>query len=181
MQNESFIRPDDLWHSVGLRADQTVVHLGCGAGFYLVPAAHIVGQHGKAIGIDILPDMLAEVENRARRDRVEDIVQTKRANLESPNGSGIEAGSVDWVLVANILHQSDPQAILQEAKRIMAAHGRLLVVEWGTAASPFGPPPAARRPKEDVIAMAQQLGLAVEREFRPSNYHYGLLLSKKGS
>lgn len=177
-QNGSFIRPHDLWDSVGLRADETVVHLGCGAGFYLIPAARIVGSYGKAIGYDILPDMLAEVENRARREQLEDIIKTKRVDLEKPEATELEPASINWVLVANILHQSDPAAILKEAVRIVADAGRVLVVEWDTAASPFGPPAASRIPKQDVIKVAESVGLALEKDFRPSLYHYGLVFKK---
>lgn len=181
MNNGSFIRPEELWGSVGLRANQTVVHLGCGPGFYLIPAARIVGRGGKAIGIDIRSDMLAEVENRALREHVEDIVQTKRGNLESPNGSVLENISADWVLVANILHQADPAAILGEARRIVANHGWVLIIEWDTAASPFGPPAEKRLSKNEVIQLAAKAGLSLERELQPSAYHFGLLLTRKNS
>lgn len=179
--NGSFIRPHDLWDKVGLRADQTVVHLGCGAGFYLIPAAHIVGPYGKVIGVDILPDMLAEAENRARREQLEDVIKTKRADLEKPEATELEPSSVDWVLIANILHQSDPAAIFKEAVRIVADTGRVLVVEWDTSASPFGPPSAKRLPQEKVIEFATAAGLTVEDQFRPSLYHYGLVLAKTHS
>lgn len=177
-QNGSFIRPHDLWDSVGLRADETIVHLGCGAGFYLIPAARIVGAYGKAIGYDILPDMLAEVENRARREQLEDIIEIHRTDLEKPEATELEPGSINWVLVANILHQSDPVIILKEAARIVADSGRVLIVEWDTAASPFGPPPADRIAKQEVIKVAKDAGLTVEKDFRPSLYHYGLVLEK---
>lgn len=178
MGNDSFIRPDELWESVGLRADQTVAHLGCGAGFYLIPAARIIGRNGKAYGIDILPDMLAEVESRARRERLEHVLKTRRANLENPKSSGLDDSSIDWVLVANILHQSDPARIFQEASRIVASTGRVLVIEWDTSASPFGPPAGKRRLKAEVIEIAKQAGLTVEKELKPSAYHYGLILKK---
>lgn len=181
MDQDSFIHPDELWYSVGLRADQTVVHLGSGAGFYLIPAAKIVGHNGKAIGFDILPDMLAETESRARREQVEDIVSTHRTNLENPESTELPDAETDWVLVANILHQSNPDPILVEAQRILAEDGRVLVVEWDTNASPFGPPVNERRPKGEVIESAKKAGLVVEKEFRPSPYHYGILLTKKGA
>ncbi|MBI1833248.1 MAG: methyltransferase domain-containing protein [Candidatus Andersenbacteria bacterium] len=176
--NDSFIRPDAFWRNLGLRAQQKVVHLGCGAGFYLLPAAHIVGAKGKAYGFDILPDMLAEVENKAKRENLEDIVSTKRANLEQVGGSGLPDNDIDWVLTANILHQSDPEKIFQEAARIVSTSGRVVVVEWDTGATPFGPPSEARRPKNDVIQFAQNANLSVEKEFKPSPYHYGLILKK---
>lgn len=181
MDHDSFIHPDELWYSVGLRADQTVVHLGCGAGFYLIPAAKIVGPNGSVLGFDILPDMLAEVESRARREQVEDIVKTHRANLEKPRATELPDGETDWVLVANVLHQSDPSSILSEAARIISPEGRVLIVEWDTNASPFGPPTSSRRSRDEVIKVAKDNGLVIEKEFRPSPYHYGILLSKHSS
>lgn len=172
----SFIRPAEFWRELGLRADQTVVHLGCGPGFYLIPAAIIVGKKGRAIGIDILTHMLAETEARARRAGVADWVQTKRADLEGSMGSGLEAGMAHWVLVANILHQAKPAAILAEAVRLVRTDGAVAIVEWDTAATPFGPPVEARVSSVDAIAAAETVGLTVARQWRPSPYHYGLVL-----
>lgn len=154
------------------------MHLGAGAGFYLIPAARIVGKEGKAIGIDVLPNMLAEIENKARRENVDKIVKTIRANLENNGGSGLAANTADWVLVANIMHQSDPVKILTEAARIVAANGRVVVIEWDTAASPFGPPASQRLPRDVAKSAAAAAGLKVQREFAPSPYHYGFVLNK---
>ncbi len=177
VQEQSFIRPDEFWRNVGLRAEQTIVHLGAGAGFYLLPAAHIVGPKGKAIGIDVLPNMLSEIEGKAKRENIDHIVQTVRANLENPNGSTLADKSADWVLVANILHQSDAVKILGEAARIVAANGKVVIVEWDTSASPFGPPAEKRISKNDIYQALTQVGLKVERELRPSPYHYGFILT----
>lgn len=178
MAEASFIHPEQLWREVGLRADQTVVHLGCGAGFYLIPAAHMVGRHGKVIGVDVQANLLEEVEGRARRDGLSDTVHTIRANLEEPRGSTLPDTSADWVLVANILHQSDPPKILTEARRLLRPAGRILVIEWSVAASPFGPPTAQRLTEQHVRTVAEQVGLHVERTLTPSPYHYGLLLTE---
>lgn len=173
----SFIRPGALWRSLGLRAEQTLVHLGCGAGFYLIPGAEIVGPKGKAIGVDIRPDMLAEVSNRARRHNVDAIVHTLRANVEEAPGSSLQAESADWVLVANILHQSDPTKVLAEAKRIVVANGHIAIVEWNTSATPFGPPVHNRKGPDELKGIALSLGLTLEKEFVPSPYHFGLLFA----
>lgn len=177
MESETFIRPEKLWRTVGIRADQTIVHLGCGAGFYLIPAAHQVGKKGKVIGIDIRPDMLAEAESRAKRAGVAEIVHTMRANLENKQSNPVKAHTADWVLIANILHQAQPEKILNEAKRIAKQEGSIVVVEWDTVATPLGPPQEKRVEKNQVMALAQQVGLSIKREFSPSPYHYGLILS----
>ncbi len=171
----SFIRPEALWQLLGLRAEQVVVHLGCGAGFYLIPAAQIVGPQGKVIGVDIRPDILAEAENRARRHNVDSIVSTVRANLENVPGSSLDEHIADWVLVANILHQSDPSRVLAEAKRLVAVNGTVAVIEWNTSATPFGPPVAQRRTTDEIIAIAHSLDLTLTKQLIPSPYHFGLL------
>ncbi len=178
MSNDnSFIRPEEFWRTLGLRAGQSVVHLGCGPGFYLLPAAKLVGSAGKAIGVDVRSDMLAEAENRARRDSNATVITTIRADLEQAAGSTLPAASADWVLVANILHQSDPAKIMAEAKRIVHEAGKIVVVEWDVVATPMGPPPTVRIFKNDVVTLAESLGLALEKSFAPSPYHYGLVLT----
>lgn len=177
----AFIRPDHFWRELGLRAGQTIVHLGCGPGFYVIPAAKIVGPSGTVIGIDILANLLAETESRSKREHVDQIVHTLRSNLEAPNGSTLPPAHADWVLMANIMHQAEPTAILTEAHRIVKREGHAVIVEWDTAASPMGPPSAARRSKGDIEQLAQAAGFTISRRFEPGAFHYGLLLTPAAS
>jgi ubiquinone/menaquinone biosynthesis C-methylase UbiE len=178
---KSFIQPEELWREVGLQAGQIVVHLGCGAGFYVVPAAKIVGDSGKVIGIDLLAPLLEETEGRAKRQGVSEVVHTIRANLDLPQGSTLAAASADWVLVANILHQSDPAAILAEAARIIRPAGKVAVLDWDVVATPLGPPAEVRVAPAVAKQQAEAAGLVVTKEWRPSPYHYGLLLRRRGA
>lgn len=172
----SFIRPDDFWRKVGVKAGQKVVHLGCGAGFYLIPVAKLVGKQGSVIGVDIMSNLLAEAEGRAQREGVDDIVHVVRADLDVLKGSRLPHGMADLVLVANILHQANPEAILGEARRIVSDEGRVVVVEWDVVSTPIGPPNSRRIAKEDVLAIAIRGGLKLQNDFLPSPYHYGLVL-----
>ena len=174
-----FIRPEDFWNQIELRVNQTIVHLGCGAGFYLIPAAKKVGRQGQVIGIDVLEDMLEEAEDRAVRAGVTDIIKTIRSNLENIAGSKVKDNIADWTLVANILYQSDPEKILAEAKRITKQSGTIILVEWNVSATPLGPPPDTRIPKSQVLAIAKKMKLKLLQEFSPSPYHYGLLFTEK--
>jgi arsenite methyltransferase len=68
--------PDSVWQSaapVGNPFDlgpvvpgQTVVDLGCGAGIDLCIAALLIGDSGRAIGIDITPAMVEKAKENAR-------------------------------------------------------------------------------------------------------------------
>ena len=171
-----FLRPDTFWYEVGLKANQTVVHLGCGAGYFLNPAAKIVGPQGKIIGVDVRPDMLEEVESRASRNGFSEIITTIRSDLEDGPVEEIEPNNSDWTLVTNILSQTDPQKILQEAKRITKTGGKIIIVEWSVSQATIGPPIEKRIPKDQVLAVISKLDLNVDKEFTPSPYHYGLFV-----
>lgn len=175
----SFLRPGDVLRSLGLRAEQTFVHLGCGAGFWLIPAAQIVGTSGKAIGVDIRGDMLSECDKRAALQHLGQVVQTQRGDLEEERGSHLPDAVADVVLVANIVHQANPAQLLTESRRLLKDDGRVVVIEWDVAASPLGPPPNQRLAQPDLEKIAEQVGLKVQKSFSASPYHYGIILTSR--
>src|SRR5947208_8092211 len=61
-----------------LRPGETVVDLGCGGGLDILLAAPRVGPSGKAIGIDMTPEMIA----RARQNAAQSINGRVAANVE---------------------------------------------------------------------------------------------------
>lgn len=174
----AFLRPEEVLQKIGLRAAQTFVHLGCGAGFWLIPAAKIIGAGGKAIGVDIRGDMLSECEKRAQLQRLSQIVQTVRGDLEHERGSTLPDAGADYVLIANIIHQADSGKLLTEGKRIVKTDGKIVIVEWDTKASPLGPPPEKRISEAGMKKIVTLAGLTVQEAFQASPYHYGLILSK---
>lgn len=177
--SDKFIRPEAMWRELGLRAGQTVVHLGCGAGFYLIPAARLIGDKGKAIGIDVRADMLAEVEGRARRDKLKNVF-TFRADLENGPINQIKTNSVHWALIANAIYQSDPAKIIAEGKRMtVPEEGRIVLVEWDIVATPLGPPLEQRVSEQQIRDLLPALELEVVSTFDPSPYHYGLQLKTR--
>src|SRR5205807_1237284 len=57
----------------GLRAGETVVDLGCGGGLDVLLAAPKVGATGKAIGIDMTPDMIDRARRNAARQGLNNV------------------------------------------------------------------------------------------------------------
>jgi ubiquinone/menaquinone biosynthesis C-methylase UbiE len=62
------------------------------------------------------------------------------------DGTGLPEASVQYVMLFNILHAECPDALLREARRILAAGGKLGIVHWNyNPTTPRGPaigPPA---------------------------------------
>lgn len=111
-----------------LREGEAVADLGSGGGFDVFIAGRKVGPTGRAIGIDMTPEMLA----RARRNQA---VYTERTGLENvefrlgeiehlPLGDA----SVDVVISNCVINLSpDKPAVYREIARVLRPGGRLAV------------------------------------------------------
>jgi SAM-dependent methyltransferase len=95
---------------------RTVVDLGCGTGLATAKV------EGLVIGIDSSPTMI-----RRARCRVSDL------RLAQAYDTGLEAGSADAVVLANVLHLcTHPERVMAEARRIAGPAGRIIIT-WPTA------------------------------------------------
>ena len=173
-----FIRPDAVLRDAGIREGMHVVHFGCGPGFYVIPAAKDVGERGRVVAIDIRTPALDEVAQRVRMEQLEN-VDVLRADLTAPRGSQLPDAWADLVILANILHQSDPRALIAEAARIVRpGEGRVLMVEWELVHVPMGPPVEHRVAPDTILAAARPVQLTLLRRWKPSSFHFAMLFAK---
>lgn len=164
---------------MSLEEKQHIAELGCGNfGFFVFPLAKLVGRQGKIYAVDILRPTLEEIKKRANRENLPQ-VEIIWSNLEIFKATKIETNSLDAALIINTLHQSEKKIeILRESIRLLKRGGKLLIVEWKPAASPFGPPIEKRIKIESLKAAAPKVGLSIQEEFEAGPYHYGLILTK---
>lgn len=178
-RREQAVKPRELLHKAGLQARETVLDWGCGAGFFALPAAELVGQGGLVIGVDLQPEMVAATQEAAH--------QAGLGNLEVKLAPGAyelppDLPKVDWVLLAYILHEvDDPQRLLRVAQRAMKPQGRLLIVEWPKEAGPHGPPLAERLSPAELAAFYQPLGLQEQDFWENRPEYYALVLAAGGA
>lgn len=171
-----FIRPDDVLDKLEFHENMKVADFGCGSGYFTIPLAKRVGRKGTVYAIDVQDSALDSVRGRAKLFLIFNI-ETIRANLEKENGSTLPDRSIDIVILANILFQSNMKdAILKEAKRVMVKSGKLVVVEWKSEAQ-IGPGFGHRISKDDLKKLAKSLDLVLEKEFGAGESHYGLVFS----
>jgi len=175
-----FISPENIIKEIDIKPGAVIADLGCGTGYFSIPLAKKVGKEGRVYSIDILKTKLEVVKSQARLLGLDNII-IQRANLEVPEGSKLSKESVDWVMLVNMLFQSNKEGkdkIICEAKRILKKGGQMLVVEWGEQNSNIGPDKDLRVSKEELVRMAHEHGLGVIKEMNIGDFHYGLILAK---
>jgi SAM-dependent methyltransferase len=119
--------PAKLLASLEVQDGQTVCDLGCGNGFYTLQLAELVGPRGRVLAIDIQPEMLQMLADRAEARGVPNVVPIEGA-VDDPR---LPEGAVDLVLLVDVYHEfSHPPEMLAAIRKSLRPKGRITLVEF---------------------------------------------------
>jgi radical SAM protein with 4Fe4S-binding SPASM domain len=114
----------------GIRAGETTLDLGSGAGIDVFIAAKKVGPTGRAIGVDMTPQMLAvarEAQPKVAERLGYDAVEFRHGFLEA---IPVDSKSVDLVTSNCVINLSpDKRQVFSEIWRVLKDHGRVVVAD----------------------------------------------------
>lgn len=150
-----------------------VADIGCGTGFFTIPASRMVGEEGRVYAVDIGEEMLDIVKGKISALKVKNIDVLK----SEENAIPIDDSVIDLALMINLLHELDGDGTLGEVKRILKDGGALLVVDWKKVEMEEGPPYEDRVSMEDAKKVIGSFFKEL-RVLNPGKNHYGLLARK---
>jgi SAM-dependent methyltransferase len=101
--------------------------VGAGNGYHTLMMAKLVAPGGRAVAVDIQPEMLEMLEDRAEEAGIEN-VETVLGEEADPQ---IPAGTCDVILMVDVYHElSDPEAMLGHLGRALDEGGEIALVEF---------------------------------------------------
>jgi len=175
---DSFFDAPAVLSALGLTgACRDVAEFGCGYGTFTIPAARMVS--GTVYAIDIEPEMIETTRSKAETASLPNVEVLLRDFVAE--GTGLAEGSVDYVMMFNILHAECPDLLLREAYRVLRQGGRLGIMHWKyDPTTPRGPSLEIRPRPEQCRAWAEQagFGLLPPGIVDLSPYHYGMVLHR---
>ncbi|MCK4918860.1 MAG: methyltransferase domain-containing protein [Candidatus Pacebacteria bacterium] len=171
------MNPDSIIEDLNIKDGMTVADFGCGAGYFTIPIAKIVKNSGKVYAIDVLNSSLESVSSKAKLYGLLNIT-TIRANVEAKGSLEIEDKSTDFVILANILFQTnDYDSVLNEAKRITKNDGKIVIIDWIPNKIPMGPKFEHCLSENDIKKLAIKNGLKAIKVINAGSNHYGMVFS----
>ena len=124
--------------------------------------------------------MIAATESRVRDTGVTNVALSHRDVIGG--GFGLPAGSVDAVLLFNILHAENPTELLRASAEVVSRNGRVLLIHWRSdIVTPRGPELSIRPRPEQVIAWGKDAGLLAAHAGPVTlpPWHFGVALSPR--
>ncbi len=160
------VRPHQFLRDCGLESGMTVADVGCGPGFFTIPASNIVGRSGLVYAIDVQEEMIRMLKRRTRRKNIVPIVSDEHR-------IPLSARSVDFALLAYVLHETENKLrFLKEVKRIMRKGASMVVLEWKKKREKEGPPFHERLALKEAQGLITDAGFCIEGVTSFGTSHY---------
>ena len=169
VERRKWQNPDRILVSIGLNLGFTFVDVGCGDGFFSIPAAKIVGKKGKVFALDSDGEAIAALRKKALTKNLTNI----EARVGTAEDTVLCDACADLLFFGIVLHDfSDPARVLMNARKMLKPEGLLVDLDWKKESTGFGPPIDIRFSEERAIGLIEGAGFKVERQEDSGRFHY---------
>jgi ubiquinone/menaquinone biosynthesis C-methylase UbiE len=161
--------PEAILQDIGLKPGYVFMDIGCGNGFFSIPAARIVGPGGKVYCVDVDGGSLDQIRQKAETEGLKNLTLQ---NAKAETVIFCEA-CADLIYFGTVLHDfSDPLKVLQNARKMLKAGGRLANLDWKKEEMDYGPPVAIRFDESKAEGLIKSAGFKIEDTRDYGRRHY---------
>jgi ubiquinone/menaquinone biosynthesis C-methylase UbiE len=120
-----FFAPEKILRGVDDLRGQDVLELGCGTGYFTLPAARLIGDQGRLVAMDILEQSVALVSGKVKAAGLQNVRVVQGDALDT----GLEDGSFAVVLLFGVIPAPmlPLSRLLPEVHRLLRPGGDLAV------------------------------------------------------
>jgi len=114
--------PYKLLMAAGLKEGQKVLEVGCGPGFFTIPAAKIVGEEGLIYAIDVNPFAVRRVKKKIAKEGLRNV----KPSITNASNTGLPESSIDLAFLFGLRYVAGGLGnVMSEIHRILKPGGLL--------------------------------------------------------
>jgi ubiquinone/menaquinone biosynthesis C-methylase UbiE len=161
--------PEAILRETGLKLGSTFVDVGCGDGFFSIPAARTVGQKGRVYCVDVSSGAIDILKENARMAGLENLI-FKVGRAEE---TVFCEACADFLFFGIVLHDfQNIDKVLTNTRKMLKSSGRLVDLDWKKESMPFGPPLRIRLAETEAADMIEKAGFHIESTGAIGHYSY---------
>lgn len=150
--------PEEILGKIGLKAGLTFMDIGCGDGYFTLPAARIVGKDGKVYGVDVNPEAIGRLKKQAAKIGFGNFI----LRVGTAEETIFCEACVDIIFYSVVLHDfEDPAKVLANARKMIKPEGRLVDLDWKKEPMEIGPPLRIRFSEEQATKLITKAGFRI--------------------
>lgn len=147
---------------LGIKPGMSVCDMGCGNGFYTLQMAKMTGKDGQVYAVDIQPEMLTYLNERAFHAGIDNITPI----LSIGWNPRLPKGEVDLMLLVDVYHEfSYPEQMLTAIRRSLAPGGTIVLVEFRAEDAKVPIKPEHKMTKKQIMKEMTPNGFKLVKEF----------------
>ena len=165
-KRDAWQKPHEVIQALALKPDAVIADVGSGTGYFAVRLANMVPK-GRVYGVDVEPDMVKYLAERAKREKRDNVVSVAGA----PDDPRLPE-KADLIFMVDVFHHiGDRARYFRNLRASLKPGGRIAIIDFRMD-SPDGPPKAARIAPQRVMAELKGAGyrLAKQHDFLPNQY-----------
>ncbi|HVN52900.1 MAG TPA: class I SAM-dependent methyltransferase [Anaerolineaceae bacterium] len=120
-----FFGPEKILLGAGLLPGQIILEVGCGTGYFTLPAARMIGDAGCLVALDVLSESVDFVSQKVKAANLRNV----RVVKGDARNTGLDAGDFDAVLLLGVIPAPmlPLDRLLPEMYRVLKNSGSLAV------------------------------------------------------
>ena len=120
-----FFDPEKILKGVDMLPGRSVLEVGCGTGYFTIPAAQMIGEQGNLVTMDVLPESVVLVSGKVQSAKLKNVRVVKGNALDT----GLDAKSFHTILLFGVIPAPmlPLTQLLPEMYRILKPEGNLAV------------------------------------------------------
>jgi ubiquinone/menaquinone biosynthesis C-methylase UbiE len=164
--------------NLGIKRGMTICDMGCGNGFYTLKMAKMVGENGHIYGVDIQPEMLKLLNDRADDQAIRNFTPVLGTFIDPR----LPKGKFDLILCVDVYHEfSYPEQMLAAMRESLTPKGLMVLVEYRTEDPNVPIKPEHKMSKAQVMKELRPNGFKLVKEYEKLPWQHMLFFGRDES